>query len=32
MSEQNERMTVERYLAIRKEAALQMDPETAEFS
>jgi hypothetical protein len=32
MIEQEKEMTAERYLAIRKEAALQIDPETAEFS
>jgi hypothetical protein len=31
MSEQNEQISVEQFLAIRKEAALQIDPETAEF-
>jgi hypothetical protein len=31
MTVENEEMTVEKYLAIRTEAALKIDPETAEF-
>src|SRR5690349_15379218 len=31
MSEQNEQITVGQFLAIRKEAAFEIDPETAEF-
>ncbi len=32
MSEHNQQITVEQFLAIRKEEALKIDPETAEFS